>query len=174
MTLRLGLTAALWLLTAAPLAAQSCEISFSVELTQGAGPFQPGDTLDATARFTAMGRSFRQEGGSTAHLATGEMVLGDGISGPIWTLIITSQGPSADLVGVYAHNVEGFSVAGQRFTGPMALTLFGRPGTRPDPGLPTEQEEWDRLDLRRAFALQAPQGRDMLAGDVTDLRVDCR
>jgi len=174
MMLRPGLIAALWLLVPAPLAAQSCDIAFSVVLTQGAGPFQPGDTLDGRAQFTALGRTVRQEGGSTAHLATGEMALGDGISGPIWTLIITSRGPAADLVGVYAHNIEGLSVAGQHFTGPMAITLFGRPGSRPDPGLPTAQEEWDRLDLRRAFSLHAPQGRDMLAGDVTELRVDCR
>jgi hypothetical protein len=155
-------------------AAQTCRLDFTVRVTQGVGPIQTGATLDGQATYTALGRSFRQEGGSTAHLATGEMVLGDGISGPIWTLIITSRGPAADLVGVYAHNIEGLSVAGQHFTGPMAITLFGRPGSRPDPGLPTTQEEWDRLDLRRAFSLHAPQGRDMLAGDVTSLRVACR
>ena len=100
------------------------------------------------------------------------MTLGDGISGPIWTLIITSQGPSSDLIGVYAHDVRGLSVAGVSFEGPMALTLFGPSGSRPDPAPPTRQEDWDRMDLRRAFTLSA-HGRDMLTGDVTEVRVDC-
>lgn len=163
----------LLLFAPAPLLAQSCEVAFTVRVTQGAGPFQPGDTIEGAASFTTQGARFRQEGGSTAHLATGEMRLGDTISGPIWTLVITSEGPAADLVGIYAHNVEGFSVAGIDFAGPMALTLFGRPGTRPDAFPPTRQEDWDRLDLRRAFSLQAPLGRDMLAGDVTDVTVNC-
>jgi hypothetical protein len=55
----------------------------------------------------------------------------------------------------------------------MALTLFGRPGTRDDPTPPTRQEDWDALDLRRAFSLQA-DGHDMLAGEVTALTVTCR
>jgi hypothetical protein len=153
-------------------AAQTCTLDFTVRVTQGVGAIEPGDTLTGEATYTALGRSFRQEGGSTAHLASGEMTLGDGIRGPIWTLIITSQGPSADLVGVYAHHVEGLDVAGVAFEGPMALTLFGPPGSRPDPAPPTAQEDWDRLDLRRAFSLHA-HGADMLAGDVTALQVTC-
>jgi len=159
-----------WL--AAPAAAQTCTLAFSIRVTQGVGPFEPGDSLSGTASFTALGQSFRQEGGSTAHLASGEMTLGDSISGPIWTLITTSHGPAADLIGVYAHHVEGLSVAGVSFGGPMALTLFGPSGSRPDAMPPTTQDEWDRMDLRRAFSLHA-HGADMLAGDVTDLVVHC-
>jgi hypothetical protein len=155
-----------------PAPAQTCTLDFTVRVTQGVGPIQPGDALTGHAAYTALGQSFRQEGGSTAHLAQGEMTLGDSIRGPIWTLIITSRGPSADLVGVYAHHVEGLDVAGVAFEGPMALTLFGPPGSRPDPAPPTAQADWDRLDLRRAFSLHA-HGADMLAGDVTDLSVAC-
>ena len=154
-------------------AAQSCTLEFTIAVTQGVGTIRPGDELNGRANFAIEGRSFRQEGGSTAHLASGEMSLGDGISGPIWTLIITSQGPSSDLIGVYAHNVQGLSVAGIAFEGPMALTLFGPSGSRPDPAPPTRQEDWDRMDLRRAFSLQAPTGRDILTGDVTDVLVNC-
>lgn len=165
-------TVLLSFLQAAPAAAQTCSIDFTVEVTQGVGAILPGTLLDGNATFTALGRSFRQEGGSTAHLASGEMTLGDSISGPIWTLIITSHGPAADLVGVYAHHVEGLTVAGIEFGGPMALTLFGPSGSRPDAMPPTTQTEWDRMDLRRAFSLHA-HGVDMLSGDVTDLVVQC-
>ncbi len=153
--------------------AQSCTLNFTISVTQGVGPIRPGTELSGSASYTMLGQSFRQEGGSTAHLASGEMQLGDEIRGPIWTLIVTSQGPAADLIGVYAHNVEGFTFAGVEFGGPMAITLFGPSGSRPDSAPPTRQEDWDRLDLRRAFSLQAPQGRDMLAGDVLSLEVDC-
>jgi hypothetical protein len=153
--------------------AQTCDLAFTVILTQGAGPLHPGDALEGEATFTAIGESFRQEGGSTAHLASGEMRIGDTISGQVWTLIITSEGPSSDLIGVYAHHVEGFSVAGIDFSGPMALTLFGPSGSRPDPNPPTAQEDWDRMDLRRAFTLSAPEGRDLLTGDVTEVLVNC-
>lgn len=152
--------------------AQTCTLDFTVRVTQGVGPIRPGARLAGHAAYTALGRSFRQEGGSTAHLARGEMTLGEGIRGPIWTLIITSRGPAADLVGIYARHVQGLDVAGVAFEGPMALTLFGPPGSRPDPAPPTAQEDWDRLDLRRAFSLHA-HGVDMLAGDVTDLTVSC-
>jgi hypothetical protein len=54
----------------------------------------------------------------------------------------------------------------------MALTLFGRAGALDGPEPPTEQAEWDRLDLRRAFSLQA-HGYDMLSGDVVELRISC-
>jgi hypothetical protein len=168
------LTLALTFLLAAPAmaGAQTCRLDFTVHVTQGVGAIEPGDSLAGHASYTPLGPSFPQEGGSTAHLAQGEMTLGDGIRGPIWTLIVTSRGPSADLVGVYAHEVEGLTVAGVAFEGPMALTLFGPPGSRPDPAPPTTQAGWDRLDLRRAFSLHA-QGADMLAGDVTALQVAC-
>lgn len=165
-------------LAASPLTAETmpvggtCTLAFRIEVTQGVGPYRPGDILDGAAEYRASGRSFRQEGGSTAHLAQGEMRLGDTIRGPIWTLITTSRGSSADLVGVYAHHVEGLDFAGVAFEGPMALTLFGAPGTRPTTAPPVTQAEWDRMDLRRAFSLHA-QGRDMLAGRVTALTVTC-
>lgn len=165
--------AATCLAIAAPAAhAQTCALEFIVTVTQGVGLIPPGTELPGSARFTTSGRSFRQEGGSTAHLATGHMTIGDGITGPIWTLITTSRGHAADLVGVYANHIEGLSFAGQNFEGPMALTLFGAPGSRPDASPPTTQAEWDQMDLRRAFSLHA-HGADMLAGDVLDLAVDC-
>lgn len=173
MSPRAILIAALLLVAPSHVVAQSCDLTFTVILTQGAGPLRPGTELQGQASFTAIGESFRQEGGSTAHLASGEMQIGDGISGQVWTLIITSEGPAADLVGVYANHVEGLTVAGIDFSGPMALTLFGPSGSRPDPNPPTEQEDWDRLDLRRAFSLQAPTGRDILTGDVTEVLVEC-
>lgn len=173
MTSRALLLAATLITGPSQAAAQTCELTFTVTLTQGAGPLRPGTELDGQATFTPIGESFRQEGGSTAHLASGEMRLGEGISGQVWTLIITSEGPAADLVGVYANQVEGLSVAGIDFSGPMALTLFGPSGSRPDPNPPTEQEDWDRMDLRRAFSLQAPTGRDILTGDVAEVVVAC-
>lgn len=154
-----------------PAAALTCTLEFTVEITRGVGDIRPGTQIEGRADFTTQG-SFRQEGGSTAHLATGEMRLGESITGPVWTLITTSRDNSADLVGVYAHNVTGFSFAGITFEGPMALTLYGRPGTRPAPTPPVTQEEWDSLTLRRSFQLHA-HGRDMLAGDVVNLIADC-
>jgi hypothetical protein len=153
--------------------AQSCTFDFTIVVTQGVGTIRPGEELSGHADYTVLGESFRQEGGSTAHLASGEMWLGDSISGPIWTLMITSQGPTADLIGIYAHHVQGLTVAGVAFEGPMSINLFGRAGTRPSPAPPTRQEEFDRMDMRRTFTLQA-HGRDMLSADVTDLTVACR
>ncbi len=152
--------------------AQTCTLTFTIEVTQGVGTIRPGTELTGMASYTTQGQSFRQEGGSTAHLASGEMQLGDSIRGPIWTLITTSRGNAADLVGVYAHHVQGLSFAGVDFVGPMALTLFGEAGSRPNNDPPTTQDEWDSMDLRRAFSLHA-QGADMLAGDVTALTVEC-
>jgi hypothetical protein len=171
---RLLLAPLLWSLTVLPLAAQSCELDFTIRVTQGVPAYPPGATLDGRASFTTKGERIRQEGGAIAHLATGEIVLGERISGLIWTLIVTSEGSVADLVGVFANDVSGLTVAGVEFAGPMALTFYGRPSARPEPEPPTSQAEWDRLDLRRAFSLQAPRGRDMLAGDVSELTVRCR
>jgi hypothetical protein len=153
-------------------AAEACRLDFTVEVTQGVGLIRPGARLDGHASFTTLGRSFRQEGGSTAHLAAGEMTLGPAIHGPIWTLITTSRGEAADLVGVYARDVEGLSFGGIVYEGPMMLTLFGPPGTRADTAPPVTQSDWDSMNLRRAFSLHA-HGADMLAGDVIDLMVDC-
>lgn len=153
-------------------AAQSCALEFTIEVIQGVGQIRPGTELQGRADYTASGQSFRQEGGSTGHLASGHMQLGDDISGAIWTLITTSRGPAADLVGVYAHRVEGLNVAGVKFEGPMVLSLFGPSGSRPTGTPPTTQEDWDRMNLRRSFALHA-NGADMLQGEVTDLTVEC-
>jgi hypothetical protein len=156
-----------------PTAAQTCDLTFTVILTQGAGTMRPGTELAGAANFTTDGQSFPSGGGSIAHLASGEMLIGDAISGAIWTLVINSDGAVVDLVGLYANDVEGLSVAGIAFSGPMVLTLFGRSGARADPDPPILQEDWDRLDLRRAFTLEAPEGRDSIQGDVTDLLVEC-
>jgi hypothetical protein len=175
MRILLSMAAALVLMLHHPVAAaQTCDLSFTVVLTKGAGTMRPGMELLGAANFTTEGTSMPGGGGSISHLASGGIRIGDSISGTIWTLVITSEGAVVDLVGVYAHNVEGLSVAGIEFSGPMALTFFGRSGTRPEPIPPVLQEDWDRLDLRRVFSLQAPEGRDSLHGDVTDLMVECR
>ena len=159
---------------AGPVQALTCDLAFTIDVTQGVPAFPPGSKLGGRASFRTLGDEIRQEGGATAHLATGEMVLGEDISGPIWTVIVTSEGSAADLVGLYANKVSGLSVAGVEFAGPMALMLYGQPGARPEPEPPVTQAEWDRFDMRRVFSLQAPQGRDMLAGDVSALTVTCR
>lgn len=153
-------------------AAQSCVVDFTIRVTQGVGPITPGQEISGQADYTPNGRSFRQEGGSTAHFASGEMRLGDTIRGPIWTLVTTSRGHAADLVANYARQVEGFDFAGQSYRGPMVISLFGVPGARPDTAPPTTQEEWDRMDVRRAFALHS-DGMDMLAGTITQLTATC-
>lgn len=155
-----------------PALAQTCTLNFTIEVTQGVGTIRPGTHLPGYAEFTTEGTTFRQEGGSTGHLALGNMSIGDEIQGLIWTLITTSRGHAADLVGVYARDVQGLSYAGLDYEGPMALTLFGSPGTRPDTTPPSTQAEWDDMDVRRAFSLHA-HGADMLAGDVLDLAVNC-
>jgi hypothetical protein len=127
--------------------------------------------LEGGADFEIL-RSFRQEGGATAHLATGQMVLDGNITGRLWTLITTSRNQAADLVGIYAVEVEGLSFVGVDFSGPMAITLFGDPGSWPHERPPINQEEWDSLTLRRAFQLHA-HGQDMLGGDITRLTADC-
>jgi hypothetical protein len=164
---------AIILVTAAPPAASalSCSLDFTIEVTQGVGPIRPGTRLPGSAQYTTTGQSIRQDGGAMAHLAQGSMSIGEGISGPIWTLITTSREHATDLVGVYAHHIEGLSYGGIHFVGPMALTLYGAPGSRPEPVPPITQAEWDQLDIRRSFSLHAPG--DMLAGDVLDLSVLC-
>lgn len=159
------------ILAAVPAQAVTCEVTFTIEVTQGVGFIPPGTQLPGTARYVTSGQTFRQEGGTMAHYAEGQMTIGDGITGEIWTLITTSRSNAADLVGVYANDVEGLSFAGQDYEGPMALTLFGAPGTRPTNAAPTTQAEWDAMDVRRAFSLHADG--DMLAGDVLDLTVLC-
>jgi hypothetical protein len=159
-------------LPAAPAAAQECRLDFTVEVTQGAGDIRPGRILSGQATFQTTGEDFRGEAGITVHRATGEMTIGAGIRGDLWALVTTSGNPVADLLAVHARNVEGFTVAGLRYAGPMTITLYARPGSLPDATVPTEQAAWDAMDLRRRFALHA-QGYDRVAGDVTGLGVDC-
>lgn len=166
-----NLTTALLVCLAAPATAQTCTLDFTIEVTQGVGFIAPGTELVGQAQFVTNGETFRQEGGTMAHYATGNMTLGDGISGRIWTLISTSRGSAADLIGIYAYDVEGLTFAGQSFDGPMALTLFGPAGTRPTTAPPLTQGEWDEMSLRRSFTLHADA--DMLAGDVVDLTATC-
>lgn len=162
----------LLLLIPAQALALSCTLGFSVVVTHGIGPYPPGTTLTGEAHFETL-RSFRQEGGATGHLATGSMVLDGHIAGRLWTLITTRRTTAADLVGVYAVDVEGLNFAGQAFTGPMAITLYGDPGSWTHDRPPITQEEWDSLDLRRVFILHASNSQDMLGGDVTSLTAVC-
>ncbi|MBF9035382.1 hypothetical protein HKCCE2091_14140 [Rhodobacterales bacterium HKCCE2091] len=151
--------------------ARHCRIDFTVEVTQGVGFIRPGTRLDGHTDFTT-NRSFRQDDGTIAHLATGRMNLGEDISGPVWTLITTARDFSPDFVGIYAEDVTGLSFAGTDFEGPMSLNLFGDPGTRPEPVPPVTQAEWDALALRRSFQLSGGGG-DMLAGNVVRFVADC-
>jgi len=162
------------LLLTLPTAAQAlrCEINYEVTVTHGIGPHRPGAVLTGEAHFETQ-RSFRQEGGATAHLATGRMALDGNISGRLWTLITTSRDHNADLVGLYAVEVEGLSFVGQEFRGPMAITLYGEPGSWPHNRPPVTQPEWDSLTLRRTFQLHAPDSRDVLSGDITALAAVC-
>jgi len=152
--------------------ALTCTMTFTVHVTHGIGPYPPGMDLPGTAEFETL-RSFRQEGGATAHLATGTMGLDGHITGRLWTLITTSRTTAADLVGLYALDVEGLSFVGQEFRGPMAITLYGDPGSWPYARPPITQAEWDSLTLRRVFQLHAPDSSDMLGGDITNLLADC-
>lgn len=165
----LVLLTCLW---AAPALALSCAISFDMQVTRGIGPYPPGTLLSGTARFEIV-RSFRQEGGATAHLANGIMELDGNITGRLWTLITTSRTEAADLVGIYAVDVVGLNFVGQDFRGPMAITLYGDPGSWPHDRPPVSQQEWDSLTLRRSFQLHAPDTQDMLAGDITRLTATC-
>ncbi|MEM1272843.1 MAG: hypothetical protein AAGF88_03445 [Pseudomonadota bacterium] len=151
--------------------AAQCALNFRIEVTQGVGIIAPGTELRGSAEFTT-GQSMRQEGGVMAHLATGQMTLDDTISGPVWTLITTSRDFTADLVGIYAQDVTGFSFAGVDFGGPMVMTLYGRPGTMAEAIPPRTQAEWDALSLRRVLTLHA-HGSDMLSGDITELIAEC-
>lgn len=152
--------------------AQNCALSFQVEVTQGIRPIPPGSMLAGRAQFRLTGASIRQEGGAITHLAEGEMHLGPGITGRIWALGITAQSPVADLIAVFARDVSGLSFGGLDYGGPMMITLYGQPGSRPDTSLPTAQADWDAMTLQRRFALHAP-GYDRIAGDITSLSITC-
>jgi len=152
--------------------AMSCTLSFGVTITHGIGRYPPGTTLQGSAAFETHG-SFRQEGGATAHLATGTMTLDGQITGRLWTVITTSRTQAADLVGLYALDVEGLHFVGQDFTGPMAITLYGPRGSWPHDRPPITQDEWDSFQLRRVFQLHAPTSSDMLGGDIAALDAAC-
>ncbi|MGP1357437.1 hypothetical protein [Roseicyclus sp.] len=164
--------ASLWFAMPASAQVMTCRLDFEVVVTQGVGEILNGDRLAGTAEFQTTGRTLPQEGDGAAWFATGEMRLGPDIAGTIWMVVTAAGGPTADLIGIYAEDVEGLSFAGIDFEGPMALTLYGRAGTLDGPVPPMRQEAWDRLDLRRAFTLAA-HGYDMLTGSVAELRVEC-
>lgn len=157
---------------ALPLSAQECRVEFTVEVTQGAGGLRPGQTLTGDAAFRTTGETRPGEAGITVHLASGEMTLAPGIRGDLWAVVTTSGNPVADLISLQAREVEGFSVAGLAYAGPMTITLYGQPGTLPGPAIPTAQSAWDAMTLARRFALHA-QGYDRIAGDVTALTLAC-
>ncbi|NKX43314.1 hypothetical protein [Roseicyclus persicicus] len=153
--------------------AQTCRFDYAIAVTQGVGEIRPGARMSGDGAFTLLGDRLQGEGDSTVHLARGEMRLGDGIRGEIWAIVTTAPGPAADLLGVYARDVEGMSFAGLDYAGPMLITLYGRIGTLAGDLPPLTQDGWDAMDLSRRFALHA-QGYDRLAGDVTALAINCR
>ena len=106
------------------------------------------------------------------HLAAGEMRFGPDIMGQIWALGITAKSPVADLIAVFARDVRGLTFGGLDYGGPMMITLYGPPGSRPDTAPPTEQADWDAMTLQRRFAIHAP-GYDRVAGDITSLLISC-
>ena len=152
--------------------ALTCSLQFDLVVTQGIGPYPPGTSLSVTAQFETV-RSFRQEGGATGHLVSGTMVLDGDIAGRLWSVITTSREHAANLVGLYAVDVEGLTFVGQEFRGPMTITLYGEAGQWPYDRPPITQEEWDSFDLRRSFLLHSIATRDWLAGDITSLTAAC-
>lgn len=156
----------------APAFALTCTLQFDLVVTQGIGPYPPGTNLVVDAEFDTQG-TMRQEGGATGHLATGTMVLDGDIRGRIWALISTSRPHAANLIALYAVDVEGLTFVGQEFRGPMTLTLYGDPGGWPYDRPPITQEEWDSFDLRRSFLLHSIQSRDWLAGDIGSVTASC-
>jgi hypothetical protein len=153
--------------------AQTCDLAFTVILTQGAGPLRPGDELEGEATFTAIGESFRQEGGSTAHLASGEMRIGDTDLGAYLDAHHHVRGAVLRPHRRLCPPCRGLSVAGIDFSGPMALTLFGPSGSRPDPNPPTRRRTGTAWTCAAPSRFQAPEGRDILTGDVTEVLVNC-
>jgi hypothetical protein len=173
MRTRLALAALLAVIALPPRAmAQACAVEFEITITQGVGPMTPGTRMTGAADFTLQNRAMPAEAGNTVHLAQGEMRLGPSITGQIWALVTTSNGAVADLIGLYARDVQGMSFAGLTYAGPMMITLYGPPGTRPTDAPPLAQRDWDAMTTPRRFALHS-QGYDRLAGDVTALRITC-
>lgn len=156
----------------APAQSLSCNLTFELEVTQGIGPYPPGTPLTVAAEFETL-RSFRQEGGATAHLTSGTMVLDGDISGRLWSLISTSRDQAANLIGLYAVDVEGLTFVGQEYRGPMTITLYGEAGQWPYARPPITQAEWDSFNLRRSFLLHSIESRDWLAGDITAVVAAC-
>ncbi len=153
--------------------AQTCGISFEVVVTHGIGPYPPGTIIPGDAQFEIR-HSMRQDPGSTAHLSEGHMTIDGDISGRLWTVVSTSQSQNADLVGLYAMDVEGLSYVGTEFRGPMSITLFGEPSSWDYDRPPLTQEEWDVFSTRRSFHLSAAPWNDSLSGEVTAFDVECQ
>jgi hypothetical protein len=152
--------------------AQSCTLSYHLTLTQGIAPLPAGTQITGSAQFQLTGARIPQEGGATTHLAQGEMQLDPGITGDLWALGTTSNGAVADMIAVFARDVRGLTLDGIGYAGPMMITLYGPPGSRPDTGPPTTQADWDAMTGPRRFALHA-YGHGRLAGDVTALTIAC-
>lgn len=152
--------------------AQSCSLSYQLTLTQGIAPLPVGTTLAGSASFRLSGQRIGQEGGATTHMTEGEMRLEPGISGDLWALGTTSNGAVSDMIALFARDVQGLTDAGRRYGGPMMITLYGPPGSRPDTGPPTTQADWEAMTGPRRFALHA-YGHGRLAGDVTALAIHC-
>lgn len=153
-------------------AGSTCALSFTVTVSQGVGLIRPDTTLRGSATFTADGRTVPSDAQTTGHLTEGEMMIEGGIRSRIWSVSVTHRGDSTELVGIFGMDATGLSFAGIDFTGPMVLTFFGPPGSRDNDAIPLTQADWDRMDLRRNFALMSGTG-DMLSGQVTDLVADC-
>lgn len=152
--------------------AQDCSLTYALTLTEGIAPLPVGTTLAGSARFRLSGARIAQEGGATTHLTRGEMRLEPGISGDLWALGTTSNGALADMIALFARDVQGLTHAGQHYGGPMMITLYGPPGSRPDTGPPTAQADWDAMTGPRRFALHA-YGHGRVAGDVRELAIRC-
>lgn len=152
--------------------AQSCTLSYQLTLTQGIAPLPAGTQITGSARFDLTGARIAQEGGATTHLTQGEMRLGPGITGDLWALGTTSNGAVADMIAVFARDVRGLAHDGLAYAGPMMITLYGPPGSRPDTSPPTAQTDWDAMTGPRRFALHS-YGHGRLAGDVTALSISC-
>ncbi len=137
-------------------AAQTCTLDFTIEVTQGVGDdpprhpagrprgvHSPRPELPAGRRIDRASGLGRDDPRATASPArSGRSSPPRAATPPTWSASTR-------------NHVSGLNVAGVDFGGPMALTLFGDPGTRTDTDSPTEQAEWDAMTLRRAFSLHA-------------------
>lgn len=152
--------------------AQSCTLSYRILVTQGIPPLPEGAELAGSAAFRLTGERFAQGGDATTHRISGEMRLGPDIAGELWALGTASGGGRADMIALFARDVTGLSHGGVTYAGPMMITLYGPPGSRPDSGPPIAQSDWDAMTGPRRFSLHA-YGHGRVAGDVTALTLSC-